>query len=130
MSDSSEKSRLVTKVVEMLFGDMLSRPFKVREDVPEDIKAKMLETGNTITENHRRFSEELYAKHMTVEQLQALWHFHTSDIGKSIKEAEKKIQKELRGKYKELASQNEMSKQLGAVSVRTKTHGLEDDEDS
>jgi hypothetical protein len=131
MSDSSEKSMLVAKVIEALYGNMLSSPMKVRDDWPERVKEKMLNTHNTFREHHRKFALELYEKHMTVEQLQELLNFHTSDIGKSIKEAQTKIDKELRRKYNELEAQKEKPEPTaGSAVVRTRTFGLEDDEDS
>ncbi len=130
MSDHSEKSILVAQVVDALFGYMLSKPLKVREDAPEHVKEQMLKSQTIFRENHRKFSIELYEKYMTVEQLQELLNFHTSDIGKSIKEAQAKIQKELTQKYKELEVQKDLSKHPGSVVIRTKTYGLDEDEDS
>lgn len=129
MPDSSEKSILAASVVEILYGDMLSSPIRVKKEWPEDAKEQMLKSQRIFRENHRMFSIQLYEQHMTAEELQALLDFHTSDIGKSIKEAQTKIQKGLSKKYQELESQKAISKPPGKLVVRTKTYGLEDDED-
>jgi hypothetical protein len=128
MSDSSEKSILAEKVVDAIYGELLSSPMKVREDWPEQVKERMLKTRKTFKENHRKFALELYEKHMSIEQLQELLTFHTSEIGVSIKKAEAMIQKELGAKYKELESQKERPE--GVPVVRSLTYKFDDEDDS
>jgi hypothetical protein len=126
METATEKAKLVSAVVEVLFDGMSSARSKLAVDMPEQLKVEFLETMN----NTHKLLLELYDKHLDTDQLQALLDFHTSDMGRSIKVAQDTIKKEMMRREKEQRGQKGKSGSKPVVMVRRKILSPDDHEPS
>ena len=126
MSDSSEKSELVARVIDAIYGNMFIRPPKFPKEMPEELKQKFLERTKNSRVHHKELIRKLYEKHMSTAQLKELLHFHTSDMGKSIKDAQSRIHKELAEISKEMENKTGNS-EIQHVKTVTYTYKLDDE---
>ena len=83
-------------VVDAIHGEMYARLQSVHDSCPEAMKAAVLEKQMSFMEKHRRLSLQLYQKHMSMVQLQDLFNFQNSESGIAIRQAQTRIDQELK----------------------------------
>jgi hypothetical protein len=99
MSDDDKKA-LATRVVDAMYGPLFDQQFKRPGDVPEEVREKFAAQRRKALDEFRNIYIELYSKHMDREQLEFLLDFQESDMGKAVKEAQKRIHAELNAALK------------------------------
>lgn len=118
VSNPTEKEELANRVFNLLYGDIYNNITKsrIQEKLPDEVKRKFISGWNKNSKIYKELSIELHIKHLSKEQLEALIEFHESEIGRSIKDAQLQIQKEL---GKEMMALNNDESDKGQIKIKS-----------
>ena len=79
-------------MIEVIQGKLYGKLPSFPQDCPEDLKVQVQKNHQTFVAQHRKLSLQLYEKHMSMAQLQALLEFLTSETGMAIRQAQARIE--------------------------------------
>lgn len=95
MVAGNDNRELAAKVVELLYEKIITGEFKPQRAMTAEHLDRINAQREKFRQQFRNTHTSLYARHMNREQLQALLDFHDSDMGRSIKQAQQAIYREL-----------------------------------
>lgn len=122
MTGQDDTKALAAEVVDLLHPDLFSRPFSRAENIPEEQANLIIAHRRAFLDQYRETLVVLYGRHLTTAQLQALLDFHGSEMGRSIKQAQKNLYRELQGiQEKRHEEQNRKKPGKGGAVIRTIT---------